>query len=367
MKKPLALLIGIILSIIMLSVIYPSDPGKAGLLDRFIKPKSQPTPTPVEADTTYRLDNVVRVDGMGKALIWSPDEKNLYYSKPAGNDGSEELWVSDLKESKKINSKFKFINIRNLKWSPDSNTLSFLSGEDDSGNKLYIYDFKSGTVKDITPTKTNDIGVTSYDWDSDSMEIVMSVDAASPMIEIYNMQSKKFRKLDMKLKVCSNVSFYLDKGIIFSDQDDNGVYKIYSAGRDGKNVNFVAEGGNFIISPDKYKLAIMSDENGLEVLQVFYIATKENKVILPVPAYNVYWLSNSSDLMYSMESDCTKDSVYGGNLYYVSKDMKSIKVTDVVYPIFVPSASGSRIAITSPSNLSAKDDNKGVFTGKLNR
>lgn len=371
MKKPLALLLGIVLSIVLLSLIYPSNPSTPGILDKLIKPQQQqPAPVSVDAEKTYRIDSPVKIDANGSALAWSKDEENLYFSKPVQGDsnGREELWVSSSKgKNKKLDSKYKFYNIRDAKLSPDGKVLAFISGIAEGKSSLYIYNVKDESFKNITPSKVNDIGVTSYDWDSESSEIIMSMDIESPKIEIYDMVSRKTRKLDIKLKACTNVSFSIKNSIVFSDENESGVYEIYSADIDGNNISPVIGGRDFVTSPDKYKLALLTDENGMEGLRIYYMALKQMKEALYEPVYNIYWMSNSVDLMYSKVKDCNKGNPYIGNIYYLKQGTQSIRVMDVIYPIFVPSANGDKIALTSPVTLDAKDQDKGMFTGRLEK
>lgn len=370
MKRPLVLLSGIVISIILLILIYPSNPNTPGILDRFIKKREQPTPVTVNAEKTYSIDSSVKISGNGNALAWSKDGEDLYYSKPVEGDtnGLEELWVSKSNGSgKEVSSKYKLYNIRNAKLSPDGNILSFISGGTEGKSDLFIYYIKDRSFKDITPSKVKDMGVTSYDWDTESSQIIMSADIENPKIEIYNLVSHKSKRLDMKLKACTNVSFSINKGIIFSDENDEGTYEIYSADIDGKNIVPITGGDDFVTSPDKYKIAILTDENGLEGLKLYYLAVKEEKNVLSEPVYNIYWLSNSMDLMYSKANDCEKDNTYLSNIYFLRQGVQDIKVMDVVFPIFVPSANGSKIALTSPVILDAKGTDKGIFTGKLEK
>lgn len=370
MKRPLVLLSGIILSVILLSLIYPSNPNTPGILDRFIKKEKQTAAAPVDAEKTYSIESTVKISGNGNALAWSKDEENLYISKPVekSTDGEEELYVLDSRgKGKKINSKYKFYNIRDAKLSPDGKVLAFISGVAEGKSSLYIYYIKDESFKDITPSKVKDMGVTSYDWDTESSQIIMSADIENPKIEIYSLLSHKTKKLDMKLKSCTNVSFSIGNTIIFSDENDDGVYEIYSADMDGKNIVPVIGGSDFVTSPDKYKIAILTDENGLEGLKVFNIKLKDTQNVISEPVYNIYWLSNSVDLMYSKVNDCEKDNTYAGNIYYLRQSVQDIKVMDVVYPVFVSSASGNKIALTSPVTLDAKDEDKGIFTGKLEK
>lgn len=370
MKKPLVLLFGIIISILLLSVIYPLNPNTPGILDKFIKKQKQAVPSYVDAEKTYSITGTEKIAVNGNGLAWSKDEENLYFSRPVQDDtnGQEELWVLDSKgRENKINSKYKFYNIRDTKMSPDGNNLAFISGITEDKSSLYIYNIKDGSFRDITPSKVVDMGVTSYDWDTGSSQIIMSVDIEKPSIEIYNMVSHKTKKIDMDLKACTNVSFSINKSIIFSDEDDSGAYEIYTADMDGKNVVPVTGGHDFVTSPDKYKVAILTDKDGMEGLKIYYVALKQTKEALSEPVYNIYWLSNSVDIMYSTVEDCEKDNSYTGYIYYLRQGVQTIKVTDAVYSIFVPSGNADKIALASPVTLDVKDADKGLFTGRLEK
>ena len=370
MKKPLALLIGILISIIILSIIFPADPQKPDLISLLKKSRDSQIKNPVNKETEkkYRIEGLTKIDDAGNALVWSPDEGYIYYSKKVKDqkeEGLDELWKSDLKGKKeKIESKIKLYNIKNGKWSLDGAFLAFISTLNDK-NSLIIYDIKEGTVKDITSVKTSDIGVTSYDWDDDSLNIVMSLDIVNPRIQIYSLITQKSRKLDMKLKTCKDVAFYINGGIVFSDEDQDAKQNIYSCDKAGKNIEHIIEGQDFVISPDRCKLAILSNENSQEGLWIYNTRTKEKKSLTLYPVSCVYWLSNSLNLIYSMEEDTRNNYTYKGNIYYVEKNMNITSITGVIYTLFVPSKSGSDIVMTSQDSKIDKQDNKGVFFGEL--
>jgi Tol biopolymer transport system component len=372
LKRPIILLFGIIISIVLLSLIYPTDPGKIGLLDRMIKSGKKPAPTPanVDAEVTYSIYNTIKIDDQGEAIIWSPDETDLYYSKPVedGKNGQEELWVLDSDDGEwKIISELDFFNIRDARWSPDGNILSFISGANDGMASLIIYDSRSGEIKDITPQKVNDIGITSYDWESGSNEIMMSLDIVNPKIEIYNLKTEKARKLNIKLKSSGNAAFYTGGRVMFSDIDDTGKYMIYTTGMSGDNIKQMVEGRSFKLSPDKKIVAILSDEDGQDGLWIYRIETNEKKNIITEPISNIYWLSSSFNLIYSTEEECSSRFVYREIIHYIEQNLKVINITNAVYPVFVPSAKGSRIAMSSPQYIQGDDKDKGLFIGRLSK
>lgn len=367
-KKPLTLLVGIIFSIILLSIIFPSDPSKPDLITRI---KGTGKDIILRSDTvrSYRIGDIVKIDDSGKALIWSFNEIYLYYTKPADGEGQEifeELWIGDIWGNKeKVLSKLKFRNIRDAKWSPDGSMLCFISNIDENKSGIFLYDTTEKAITDITPKNLSDEGVTSYGWDSESLHIIISVDIRKTGIEIYDVKARKASKLEMDLKACRNVDFYKDNLIIFSYMDIDSKYKIFTADRLGKNIEFVTEGQEFLVSPDKSRLSILSDSQGQRGLWIYNIENKVTNRISSSPIYNIYWLPNSMNLIYSMEEDCRSRYTYRGNLRYLEYDMNVIDVTGAVHTIFVPSVNGKKIAMTSPVTMEDKMENKGVFIGQL--
>lgn len=369
MKRPLTLFIGIILSIIILSVIYPSDPGKTSIIDRITMRSNSVTLTPVNQQHNYAIADIKKLDSEGTALAWSPDGKRIYYAKnvEGAKDGEEELWVCDTGSTgAKIDSVIKMYNLGNARWSPDGKKLAFMSGSFESFTRLLVLDTDSGEILDITPDKASDAGVTSYDWDKESVEVIMTTNIVSPKIEIYSFLTNKFRKLDLDLKYCSNAAFFADNGIVFSDVDQSGVYKIYNADRYGRGAYPLAEGQNFIVSADRCRIAILSDGNTQSGLWVYDNITKKTKTIRYQPIYSVYWLSNNG-MLYSTEEDCTDDSTYHGLIYCLDQDMNSTTVEDAVYPIFVPDQKGDMVAMTVPYMIGGDNKDMGVYIGKLKK
>ncbi|HBM80935.1 MAG: hypothetical protein QME45_10785 [Clostridiales bacterium] len=362
MKKPLELLISIIISIVLLSIIFPSDPKKTDLITQFRSYiKSGKKSAEIK---NYTLGRLLQVDEDGSALIWSTDEKHLYYSKPSEDMGSDELWVSDLKEYKSnIESDIQLINIRNPKLSPDGKMLAFISGPEEK-NSLILYNMNTGQFKDITPTKIFDIGITSYDWDTDSKNILMSLDLVSPSIQIYNIEMDEIKKFNIKLRNCRNAAFYKNGGIMFSQLDEDGKYKIYTADSRGGNITYIAEGWDFILSDDMNKIAILSDGDGQGNLSVYNIDSKKTVNLLSSPASNVYWVSDGS-LLYSSERDSANAKVFEGDIHYYGNDGKQKIITGAIHTIFVPSESGNKIAMTSPAYMNGKKEEKGIFFGEL--
>jgi len=348
----------------MLSIIFPSDPDKPDLLSRFRKENQK---TRIQADTVrkYRVGDIFKVDDSGTALIWSFDEKYFFYTKKAADRG-EEIWVSDLKESKeKINSNIKLFNIRDARWSPDGTMLCFMANISDEEGGIFIYTQEDKTIRDITPNNLSDAGVTSYDWDDDSLFVIMSADVVKPNIFLYNIRSRKSSRLDMSLKDCRNVAFSKDKGIIYSDMDLSSKYKIYTADSKGKNPEIIADGQKFLLSPHRQKIAILSDTDSQPGLWIFDVANGQKKMVSPQPIYDIYWLSNNINLMFSTEEDSLSRYTYRGNIRYMDKDFNTIDVTGAVHTMFVPSKTGKRIAMTSPDFMDDKSDKKGVFIGEL--
>lgn len=356
---------GIIAAIVLLSFIFPSDPSKPDIITRL---KGTKININTETVKNYRIGDIVPIDSSGSVLIWSLDENYIYYTKPAKegeNDGSEELWVSNLHGKKqKINSKYKFYNIRDARLSPDGTMLCFISTTGDS-NELFLYDINKKTIINITPGKVSDVGVTSYDWDDESLYIIMSVDIVRPRIELYNVMSQKFIKLDMKLRACRDVAFYKGDNIIFSDKDEDSKYKIFTADRTGKGIKPVTEGEDFILSPNRENIAILSDGNSQSGLWVYNMTTGNSRVVSSESIYNAFWLTNSVNLLYSTEQDCKSRYTYGSFIYYLEGDFKKTEISGAIHTIFVPSNSGSKIAMTSPDYMEDKNENKGVFVGQI--
>jgi Tol biopolymer transport system component len=368
-KKPLVLLWGIFFSILALSILFPSDPNKPNILDIMNKEEKKQV-VHEDKDLGYRIEGLVRVDTSGKALAWSLDEKNIYYSKKVqGKSGLEELWITDVKGQKqKIESSIEFYNIRDARISPNGRYLSFISGNLDDKNKLYIYDTTNNNIKDITPLKAEDTGVTSYDWDEQSLNIIMTADIVNPGIVIYSVDSGHMRKLDMNLNACRNVGFLRGNKIIFSDQDEEGLKsKIYTANSSGKNVKILLDGRDFIVSPNKNKIAILSDENLQEGLWVYNLDRNKKINITLNPTYNVYWLPRNPELIFSTEEDSLNRKPFRKDLYVSDDSGKIDNVSDAIYTIFVPSKTGKKIAITSPDYAETTEDKVGVFWGELSK
>lgn len=366
MKKPIMLLFAIVMSVIVLSILFPLEPGKMDFISR-LRLSKEKSPVSSEVVRDYKVIDVSRLSDSGSAIAWSPDEKGLYCSlevRDSDEEDLEELWLFDLQgNKKKVNSKIKLYNINSAKWSPDGSMLAFVSTNNDR-NSLIVYDTKNNSLKDVTPKKILDVGVTSYDWDDESLNIIMSVDISSPRIEIYSIRSGKSARLDMNLKECRNASFYTEGKIIFSDTDGEK-YRIYEADRYGKNVAPVTEGWDYVISPDRHKLAILSDGDGQRGLWVYYTSLNEKSELSVSPLYEAYWLNNSSNLMYSMEIDSKRSDIYKGNIYYYGKDIKTITVSGAIYTVFLPSAGGGKIAMTSPDSTGVSKENTGIFIGNL--
>lgn len=366
LKKPIMLLFAIVMSVIMLSILFPLEPEKMDFITKLRLSKEKHAVSG-EVAKDYKIINVSRLSDSGRAIAWSPDEKGLYCSlkvKDSDEQGLEELWLLDLQGNRnKINSKIKLYNINSAKWSPDGSMLAFISTQNDR-NSLIVYDTKNNSLKDVTPKKILDVGVTSYDWDNESLNIIMSIDISSPRIEIYDIRSGKSARLDMNLRECRNVSFYTEGKIIFSDTDGEK-YRIYEADRYGKNVAPITEGWDYVISPDRNKIAILSDGDGQRGLWIYNTFLNEKSELSVSPLYKVYWLNNSSNLMYSMEIDSKRSDTYKGNIYYYGKDIKTITVSGAIYTVFLPSASGGKIAMTSPDSTGVSEENTGIFIGNL--
>lgn len=367
-KKPLTLLVGIIVSIIALSVIFPSDPQKPDLVS-IIRNKIQRPDKQAEALKNNKISNLLRVDDSGFALTWSPDEKYLYYIKENNSvkgGAFEELWFSDIHGNKyKINSKFKFYSTKDAKWSPDGTMLCFISSLEQNKSRLFMYDTGNNIIKDITPDNVQDVGVTSYNWDDESLFLIMSIDIIKPRIDLYNIRANKYSRLDIELLSCKNVAFIKGNNIIFSNRDENFKYKIFTAGKSGGNVNYLTDGQEFLLSPDREKLVILSDIDIQKGLWIYDINSGKKKTLSNWPVYNAYWLSDSESLLFSMEEDCKIKSTYKGTIYKHDKDLKVSEITGAVHTIFVSSKSGGRIAMTSPDYMEDIKENKGIFIGQV--
>jgi Tol biopolymer transport system component len=366
MKKPLALLLGIVAAIVLLSLMFPSDPGKPDIIT-IIKNWTGKVKEPPKDTEGYRVGELFRVDSPGKALIWSYDEMNIYYSKPVEGDknGREELWVSDIKGNrKKIETSDKLYNIGSAKWDSSGSLLAFTSTIGDKSS-LFIYNIADGSMKNITPPNIKGEGITSYDWDDQSMYLIMTVDIASPRIYLYNIKTQKLSRLDMKLNYCMDAAFGGNNTIVYSDRNEEDQYIIYRADITGKNQVPIAEGQGFKISPDRKKLAILTDGNLQDGLWIYDIASTKRTLLYSWPVYDVYWVSGSDSLMYSTIEDCNSEEGYTGTIYYVGRDSKEVSIKGVVYPIFASSRDGARIAMTSPQYISGNEENKGVFIGVL--
>lgn len=369
MKRPLTLLVGIVLSIILLSILFPSDPTKPDILSK-IKSKENKPPVVEETVKKYRISDILKLEDIGNALAWTLDEKYLYYTKPVeGEDGSvsEEIWFSNLEGNKqKVDIELKLTGIRNAKWSEDGSMMAFIANIEENKSGLFIYDKNKNTLLDITPKKFSDIGVISYDWDRKSQNIVMSVDIVGSSIYIYNLKNQKTSKLAIQLKSCRDVAFYDNEKIIFSNMDENLKYRIYTSDMSGENIKFVVEGQNFILSPNKKKMAITTDGDSQNGLWVYNIESKVMKSINSLPMHNVYWLGNDN-LLYSTEVDARLKYAYEGVIYFVEKNMEITDITGAVHTIFTPSKSGKYIGMTSPEDMEDSKGNQGVFIGQLYR
>lgn len=368
LKRPLTLLVGIIFSIIALSIIFPADPSKPDLIT-LIKGSGENVKIYKNTVRNYTVRNIKKIDDSGNALIWSLDERFLYYSKPVKDNeqkGAEEIWINDLHgNSEKVNSKIKLYNIRNAKWSPDGTMLCFMSDIEENKVGLYIYDTAKKTINNITPKNIQDLGVTSFDWDDESLYIIMSIDIVKPCIEVYNTKTLKHKRMDINLKSCVNVAFYKDERIIYTDKDISSKYRIYTSDMSGKNIKYITDGQKFILSPDKDKLVILCDINGQEGLWVYDIMTKQKKMITSWPVYNISWLSEELGLLYSNDADCKNKYTYSGSIYYLESNLKSTEISGAIHTIFVSTISGKKIAMTCPNFMEDKKENKGVFIGEI--
>jgi len=362
----LILLISIIVAIAMLCIIFPLDSGKPGFFGVFLWPSSGLKLTG-ESKSNYSIRNILKIDDNGSVLTWSVDDKHLYYSKPAqekGEEGLEELWASDIKGNiERIDTEVKLYNIENAKWSPDGTILSFVSNHNDI-KYLFIFDTSSGIIKDITPKKIYDEGVISYNWDDESLNIIMVVDVVNPKIEIYNMRSQKVGKINIHLNACATAAFYGSKNIIFSDRDSEG-FEILKSDISGDNISSIVEGREFVISPDRNKLVILSDGDSQRGLWLYNIEKNEKKELLSNPIYNLYWLSDGNNLICSTVDYLENGQEFPGNIYYMMKDTSIINITGAARTIFVPTQSGSTIAMSCPQSID--DNSKGVFIGEVFR
>jgi len=367
-KRPLALLIGIIISIISLSIMFPSDPEKPDIISiiKSIRQKKGEQSKPAKNNI---ISDIIKIDDSAYALTWSPDEDYLYYIKKANigkYDEFEEIWISDIRGNKrKIYSNFKFNNTRDAKWSPDGTMLCFISNLSSNRNSLFIYNTSDNSIKDITPYNVEDLGVTSYDWDEESMFLVISTDIIKPCIDLYNIKTNKYSRIDIELASCKNVAFSKDGNIIFSDIDENFKYGIFYVDKSGKNKVHITDGQEFLLSPDRQKLAILSDTDMQKGLWIYDMNTNEKKVLSNWPVYNIYWMSDGISLLFSMEEDCKSKYTFKGTIYRLDKDLKMHTITGAVHTIFVSSKSGSRVAMTSPDTMEDSKDNKGVFIGQV--
>lgn len=361
MNKPILLLVAIAVSIIVLSVLFPSGSNiqNAPENKKTVENKAQTSNIPVE---NYRIVNTNKIERLGTAIAWSPDKKYIYYTIPSEN-GRQELYARDMDGNKKrIGENVKLYSINDAKWSPDGTMLSFISTYKDK-SKLYIYDTSNGKLKDITPSKISDVGVISYDWDEESLNIIMAVDIANPKIELYSIRSGKAGRIDIDVENCTDVAFYRDGKIIYSDRQ-NGKYKIFVADLSGKNIETISDGRNFAISHDRYRLAVLSNGDGEEGLWILNMITKDKRKYSYVPVRQVYWTLTDT-LMYSTEEDYMSKTPYGGSIYIVKDDGRALGISGAIYSIFTPSLDGMEIAMTSPEFIEGED--KGIFIGKVYR
>ncbi|KPU42983.1 protein TolB [Oxobacter pfennigii] len=365
MKQPLTLLFGIIISILFLSIAFPADPMQPDLITRIAGNKEE-VKTPLETVRNYRVGDVTKIDDAGTALIFSPDEEELYYTKKSDDNSYEEIWISNLKDYKGIiNTKLKINDIRNAKWSPDGKQLCFMGDLSPGTTSLFTYSATTKLIKEVTPKNIKDMGVTSYDWDNESLYLVMSVDIVKPFIELYNTHTGKFSRVNLKLRSCRNVAFYEDDKLMYSDLDENNEYKIYTVEKSGKNAEFIADGQSFILSPNKNKMAILADLNSQQGLWIYNIINKNIKQLRTEPINNIVWLSDNTNIIFAEEDDCKSKYTYSGSLYYVENNLQETEITGTVYPIFTASESGRKIAMTSPDYVEDRTENKGIFAGTL--
>ena len=153
------------------------------------------------------------------------------------------------------------------KWSPDGNSLYFLSSEEDAtfkGYEMYKFDLNNGSIQRITnePIKLSD-----YSFSPDGMRILYSSPQMGEDVYVMNVDGSNLQNLSSNYSRDTGASWSPDgsKIVFQSDRDGNWeVYLMNSDGSDQRRLTNDPEGDfNSMWSPNGDYIAFESERTGM--------------------------------------------------------------------------------------------------------
>jgi Tol biopolymer transport system component len=204
---------------------------------------------------------------------WSPDGKRLAFVTYA--DGDNEINIVDA-ESHKITKHFKPKDIgavSTVAWSPDGKQLAF-SGMKGGLSDLYLYDFTSGAIKQLTSDRFADLQPA---WSPDGKTIAFATDrgvGADSARAGSDFQHLRYSPLRLALLDVASGQIRVLPG----EPNAKHINPQYSA--DGKSLYYVSDRGGFT---DLYRMVIESGEQ----FRVTKTATGVSGVTFSSPAISV--------------------------------------------------------------------------------
>jgi hypothetical protein len=283
----------------------------------------------------------------GRFLCFNRDRTSFVYAQPNTIYGDQEgdsfnfeyLYMqsteSGLKE-RLLESQFS--SITDASFSRDSKYVAFIE-QNDVLRKLQILSLGDGKLY-IPADDSFGIDTASFVWD-DSSDILYAING--------EFQSKQLLSYDLTDPDNVVVQGVFEQEFSESKLQINGS-KIYYANRSGESLDSeicvvdidggacekIADGNNFLLSPDGSKIVIndMTAENGAETYRLIYVDMETGDQTLIYSGQiinNITWSAGGSRIYYSVYRDTGQDEKYPYELhYYDVKAGSSVYMMDTI-------------------------------------
>ncbi len=235
--------------------------------------------------------------GVSSSLSWSPDGEKIVYSRTSkpNKHGShfDDIYVYDL-EKKKERQITRNFRAQNPDWSPDGQSLLFVTSKDGNQN-IVVFDLSTKKLNHLTHFKEGQ-QIFSPHWSPDGQVIVFSyTKGEGRQIGLITTDGKTLKALIADGNDARDPSFAPSGKEVYFSWDRTGIFNIYSieiTSKEKKQLTNVI-GGAFMPSVNKegkllysdfnaqgYKIALMERPIPVEKQQAEYLAYNQPKLQL---------------------------------------------------------------------------------------
>jgi dipeptidyl aminopeptidase/acylaminoacyl peptidase len=149
-----------------------------------------------ELHLKFKAVGTPRVSPDGKKMVYAVNEAVM---TPDKSEFVTQLWMSNLDTKRNVQLTFGEKSSTNPKWSPDGNSIAFLSNRKDNRNQIYLLSMNGGEAEPLTDGKS---AVTNFAWSPDGRSLAFTmVDAKTEEEEKNDKGKNDFRWADENLKL----------------------------------------------------------------------------------------------------------------------------------------------------------------------